>query len=204
MLQFQLGTRNFNYTCREHKFWSKTERVVEVSLIQDFLRHHAGNRLFEIGNVSYHWIRPRPQHLVVDLFEKPAAGQKNYVNADVMTWIPPGNGYDALLSVSTLEHVQATQQEKLERVLSWAPDVLITLPAGYRTEGSDLTQVALRLNLDAHLRVLQRKTLDNQWEEIDLETARSMSDEALLYGQPFPYANIVMVLTKGTWANTLG
>ncbi len=75
------------------------ERCVELPVARAFLAERRWNSLLEIGNVLGYWY-DLPAHTVVDRYERGTGIQ----NQDIVEFHPTDR-YDAIVSISTLEHV---------------------------------------------------------------------------------------------------
>jgi SAM-dependent methyltransferase len=77
-----------------------SERSVEIPIARAFARRFSGLRVLEVGNVMSSYMRLPPQWDVIDRYEV-APGVRN---EDIVT-VPAESTYDAVISISTLEHV---------------------------------------------------------------------------------------------------
>ncbi len=114
-----------------------TERAVEVAVARAFLdRAPLGARVLEVGNVLGRY--GGTGHLVIDRYER-APG---VLNVDAADYAAPELAFDAIVSVSTLEHVGWDEPERdlgkaertiahLRRLLAPGGRMLVTIPLGY-------------------------------------------------------------------------
>lgn len=193
------GEEFFMFNGRKHNYFHApgthhTERRMEISLGLPFLLRHRKNVL-EVGNVIRSH-RPRFQHHTIDLFEK-HPGWKNYENKDVLTY-EPKPGLQGVLSLSTLEHTE-DPAAAIRRVLAWAPNVLISIPLGYRCKCRVLTNDVLADHdwSDVDVHIMQRITKDNKWKQITREEYDRLPPDVVRYGKQFPFANVVAIWLKG-------
>ena len=119
---FTLNNKEYNYFYHEyHKTW-QNERKVEIALGLKFLEYYPN--LLEVGNVLSHYIETK--HDIVDLYEKSTISSSRYFNEDIMLFNPKKQ-YDAILSISTLEHTKDILAS-VKKVINLAPIHLITFP----------------------------------------------------------------------------
>lgn len=174
--QFKLQSKAYAYW---HKGgWAKTERVVELPLAFEALA--VAQSVLEVGNVTRQH-DPSLEHLVIDLNEK-HDDWENYQNADVLTY-EPETDFDLVLSISTLEHTFDIVTA-IRRVLSWAPNVIITIPLGYNSPGGTRTDDAVfEHKYDADVSFLCRTKDDpDEWFEISEDEARRVGFDGFRYG----------------------
>lgn len=145
-------------------------RRVEIPIARWYIEK-AGElaRILEVGNVLAHY---GPVNWpVLDLREKGA------INADVMKW-KPEQKVDLLISISTLEHVQAKPSAAVRRLRTFlvpGGTAVITVPTGYNAildlQLSDGTIGADEVHC---MRVYGA----NWWRECTLEAALAMPPRA--------------------------
>ena len=95
---FAVGNRTYQYATDHYNRAWRNERAVELALGRGFLDEHNGQRLLEVGNVLAHY--GASGHDVLDKYED----APNVINDDIVDF-SPDPPYDAILSISTLEHV---------------------------------------------------------------------------------------------------
>ncbi len=172
-----------------HPFILDNERAVEVAIARDFLRGQLGE-ILEVGNVLTNFF-PFP-HDVVDKYEQ-APG---VINEDIVTYAPRKK-YDAIVTLSTLEHVGwdelPREPEKffsainhLKELLGDDGQLLVTMPLGY----NDFVDRIVRENKTCFLetRFLLRTSADNRWREAELAEVVGIK-----FGFPFSCANAIVV-----------
>lgn len=169
--RFTVGSLELPYA----PWWVNGERRVELPLAEEFERTYGYGslRTLEVGNSV--GATPRPNRVVVDKYE-PAHGVQR---ADVESFLP-GAAFDAILSISTLEHVGFDEVPedlgKFERSFRHLFEVclrpggvmLITLPLGYNPEVD-------RILLSGHLglgevSILKHKGTIGTWGQIPLDS----------------------------------
>ncbi len=193
------GDEYFDFNGREHHYFHTrlthhTERRMEVSLGIPFAQRYQKN-MIEVGNVTRQHKREF-HHFTIDLNEKHPTWE-NYANKDVLTY-QPEKELQGALSLSTLEHTE-DPATAIHRVLSWAPNVLITIPLGYRCACGVLTDDVMNKHAwpEAEIHIMQRTTDDNQWRQIDREEYDNLTPDQIRYGNRFPFANLVAIWLKG-------
>jgi hypothetical protein len=77
-----------------------SERAIEIPIAKSFARRMAGARVLEVGNVMGHYARLPSGWDVIDRYEVMAGVR----NEDIAA-VTPTPVYDAVISLSTLEHV---------------------------------------------------------------------------------------------------
>jgi hypothetical protein len=172
-----------------HPFILDNERTVEIGIANEFLRDKTG-QILEVGNVLSNF-HPFP-HDVVDKYEM-APG---VINKDIVTY-SPGKKYDAIVTISTLEHVgwDETPREpekiiraitRLKELLADNGQMLVTLPLGY----NDFVDQMVRENKTgfSEIRYMLRVSAGNQWRE-----AQFAEVVGIKFGSPFPCANAIVV-----------
>ena len=166
------------------------ERIVEIAIAEHFLAEGGAGRLLEVGNVLSHY--GHTGHTVVDKYES----VPGVLNVDVVDFVPE-RPFDAVVAISTVEHVgwdeQPREPEKVFRAIEAIRNcvaaggrLLVTIPIGYNQR------------LDAGLRSgevkfpregwLVRTNRRNDWVQTD-------QDEAMAgrYGMPFTGANALYI-----------
>jgi SAM-dependent methyltransferase len=191
---FTLGGERFAYVNRRYNATWINERAVELALGEAFLAAAAGRRILELGNVMGHYAARA--HDVVDKYEQ-APGVRNVDILDVPAEAP----YDAVLSLSTVEHVgqdeEPREPEKALRALDHlraltAPGgrLLVTFPVGHNPALDEAVRDE-RLPF-ADVRYLRRVDAANRWREVAREEIVGLE-----YGRPFPLANGIVVCRSG-------
>lgn len=160
------------------------ERRVELPLALEFLEENKDKEILEVGNVTRHY-RPKGTltHDVVDLFEV-NPNFPEIINQDILTW-NPSKQYDAVLSISTLEHTE-DPLSAVNRIFKMAPKVLITIPFGY----SRTNEVFERIS-NLSLKYMKRINDNNDWKEAIRKEVTGTK-----YNEPFPFANAIMIIKR--------
>lgn len=142
--RFRFAGQDYPYCIDRYGFTWRTERAVEVPVARAFLDSVGSGSVLEIGNVMSHF--GRQGQTVVDKYDRRAG----VINEDIDGFVP-GQKFDCLVSVSTLEHVGFDEEirdpEKLPRVLRGLKHlvrdrgaVLVTLPLGYNPVVDDMVR----------------------------------------------------------------
>lgn len=166
-----LGPRLYNV------FWgSKGERLVEIPLVEPFIRDHGQERFLEVGNVlNYHL--SVPDHDVVDKYEV----SNGVWNQDIETF-EPQRQYDLIVSISTLEHIGLDEEQKDEqkarrafeaivRMLSPGGKLILTVPYHYNPSIDELIWDMVSLGQDVSF--FTKDSHFGPWREVDPQAARS-------------------------------
>jgi len=171
--------KNYDYIDMSPNQTRVNERRIELPLAMEFVEEHRDN-LLEVGNVLRHY-KPRGYytHDIVDLYET-NPNFPEIINEDIMTF-PPKKQYDAIVSISTLEHTD-NPLAAVQRVISMAPHIFITIPIGYHN-----TEPVVDAFSDSLF--LFRVNKENDWEEATREEVRGVQ-----YNKPFPYANALLII----------
>lgn len=185
-----VGDRQLPYSLSRYNHTWLNERTLEIAVALDVVRGWPAGRLLEVGNVLGHYgLRG---HDVVDLYEH----VDGVINADIVSWTPD-QPFDAVVAVSTLEHVRFDEPQKdprgslqglegMRRALRPGGRMLVTVPLGYNPGlDDDVRSGAFRLP-EQHF--MKRVNADNDWREVS-------ADEALActYGSVYRNANAVLI-----------
>jgi SAM-dependent methyltransferase len=188
---FKVGDRTYHYLTHYYNATWRNERAVELPLVQAFLEELVpGARLLEVGNVLSYYVPA--SHTVVDKFE-PTPG---VVNQDILDFGQP-HTFDAVVSISTLEHVgwdeTPRDAHRAERALAHMRSLLVeggrlflSFPLGYNAALDRLVRED-RLGF-RRTHYLRRVSADNRWCEVDLSGITGAR-----YGAPYGSANALFV-----------
>jgi hypothetical protein len=171
-----------------------SERVVEISFTIDFLKKnkYEEKKVLEVGNVLSHYFRFK--HKIVDRYEK-----ETYVdNVDIVDF-NPGEKYDIIISISTVEHIgydepikeNGKSKKAIQKIIDLLNDnngiALITVPLGYNPE---IDYIIENNEIEFSKKYfLKRISRLNLWEETNMEEAMNHK-----YNQKYPSANSVAFL----------
>lgn len=167
-----------------NKTWTN-ERAVEIPIARRFVQQATG-RTLEVGNVLSHYYRAR--HEIVDKYER----AHGVINEDVTTFTA-AQPYDAIVSVSTLEHLgwdedppDETKAERavqhLKTLLAPGGRMLVTVPLGQNDHLDRLIRER-RSGFDRAL-YMRRTSSRTRWSETALEDLAGVR-----YGFPYPCGN---------------
>jgi len=189
---FEVDGKRYHYLINQYNA-VLGERVVEVPFIIDFLKKskYEDKKVLEVGNVLSHYFRLK--HKIVDKYEK-----ETYVdNVDIVDF-NPGEKYDIIISISTVEHIGYDEPKrevgKSKRAIQKIIDLLdnngialITVPLGYNPE---IDSIVRNKEIEFSKRYfLKRISRLNLWEETKLEEAVNYK-----YGSKYQFANAVAFL----------
>jgi len=190
---FNLDGERYYYFLNKYSGQHISERVVEIPFAIDFLKknNYEEKKVLEVGNVLSHYIRFK--HKIVDKYEK-----ETYVdNADIVDF-NPGEKYDIIISISTVEHIgydePIKEVGKSKRAIQKIIDLLnnngialITVPLVYNPE---IDSIVRNEEIEFSKRYfLKRINRLNLWEETKLEEAMNYK-----YGSKYQFANAVAFL----------
>ena len=192
---FRLDGRTYPYFASAYNDTWLTERIVEVPVALGVLDAAGPEaRTLELGNVLSHYGRRATE--VVDRYEE----AERVHNVDIVDYAP-GDGFDAIVSISTLEHVGFDEDVEeldkplgaiahLERLLRPGGRLLVTWSVNYN-QHLDRRVFAGEAGFD-QVSYLRRVDRWNRWEQISAEAAVKAR-----YGVPFQNANVVAFGTAG-------
>lgn len=199
-LEFEFEGSRYRYFYHPYNTTYRSERAIEIPIAAGFLEEGRGKRVLEAGNVLSHYIPVSHEILdryesadgIVNLLEGYSPGQAKIINRDICEF-DPGQTYDLIISVSTLEHVGwdetprvpgkvAEAIRRLIALLGAGGRMLATFPMGYNEELDDL--VRRGGGGFSRLAFMKRVSKDNEWRQVDLAEL-----EGVRYGRPFPAAN---------------
>jgi hypothetical protein len=194
-------TGTFNFNGRELKYFRHNynlaydnERTVEIAIVSAFLKSLGRSaKVLEVGNVLANYGFRHAARNVLDKYD-PAP---HVFNEDVISF-KPTEKYDAIISISTLEHVGWDEDVRdpvkiitavrnlTENCLAPGGCMLVTIPLGYNTYFDD--QLAEGAEYFTEKYFLKRVSADNKWRQVDYaEVAGSK------FGQPFNNANAMCI-----------
>jgi hypothetical protein len=162
---------------------------VEIPLARALLERKKGEVL-EVGNVLQNYYPFL--HDIVDKYER----ARGVINEDIVTFSPLKK-YDAIVTLSTLEHVGWDEKprdprklvraiERLKTLLADGGELLATLPIGYNSFVDEL--VRQKNTGFSETSYLLRVSANNRWREASLDEVA-----AARYGAPYANANALVV-----------
>jgi SAM-dependent methyltransferase len=186
MKSFRYEGAKYEYMFHPYGTTLVSERIVEVPIALEALRAHAGRRILEIGNVLGHYAAC--SHTVVDKYEK----SDGCLSLDILDY-RPSQGFDFVVSVSTVEHIGWNRYERepdkavlalehMRRLLAPGGHMLVTVPLGYNQALDRYLQSDRRIFYKTCF--LTRSSSSNRWVQASAEAAFGTK-----YGSPYPFAN---------------
>jgi SAM-dependent methyltransferase len=187
---FTFAGQTYRYHAAVYNRTWTNERTVELPIVIRAIAERPDARVLEVGNVLAHY--GVSGHMVIDKYETASV----VLNQDILDF-EDGNGFDLVVSISTLEHTgfeeEVDEPEKpsrvaahLGRLLRPGGRAIVTFPLGYNP-GLD-TLVRERPEAFGQMRGLRRISADNRWTEAAVPDLLGAS-----YGSPFPSANALVV-----------
>lgn len=172
-----------------------TERSVELALVDLFIELHSGKTLLEVGAVTPYYWPGRIKHVVDPYDDHPLV-------TDRQDWLDHDFNYDAIVSISTFEHIGLDDyglvsdgrrgKAAVEKLLEGGSDFLVTWPGGYNNNLDRLIFDKLRDRSDVDLFVWHRGKRGNNWKVVSNPNCLSLPLE---YG-PF-WANTLIAIHRG-------
>jgi hypothetical protein len=187
---FDVGATAIAYATDHYNRAWRNERAVELALGRRFLDLHHGKRVLEVGNVMAHY--GSYAHDVLDKYED----SPGVMNEDIVDFAPE-RPYDAILSISTLEHVGWDERPRepdktlrayrqLRKALADDGAMLLTCPIGQNAYLDDyIAEDALDFP-ERHY--LKRISADNVWREVSLGEVKGSQ-----YHEPYRNANALFI-----------
>jgi hypothetical protein len=166
---FALNGSRYRYFYHRYNNTCETERCVEIPITRALLEGCRSRDVLEIGNVLNHY--EYFPHTVIDKYE---IGD-GVTNIDVQDFVAPQN-YDAIVSISTMEHVGWDEEPldslkvlrcitRLQGMLNRDGKMLISFPVGHN---ATLDQAVVNANLGCDtLRGMKRGSFNN-WVEFPI------------------------------------
>ena len=201
---FRYQGKNLEYFDHPHHETYLCERRIEIPIGLDFLTKFKGKKVLEVGNVLSYYYPPGITNMVWDIVDKyEVVPEHGVINEDILTFKPTGEKYDAVLSLSTMEHVGFEQEYPGERndfrkgieatknlqenCLKKGGWLMITFPWGYN---ATFVMGVLDGELGFQtIHFMKRITSDNQWRQVgDRESFNNIH-----YNYPF-YAGCGLII----------
>jgi len=193
---FECLGETYRYFTHPYNATWRNERAVEIPIALRFLAHNRGQRVLEVGNVLSYYTSEvdawPADYDVVDKYECSPGVQ----NIDFLS-MSPREPYDALLSISTFEHIGWDETPRdpakvvralahLARVVRNRERVLLTFPLGYHPQLDVLAGCdGLGFRQSSALMRVNRR---NDWREVSVREALPHR-----YGERFAGANALFV-----------
>jgi SAM-dependent methyltransferase len=188
---FQFDARSLSFLYHRYNTAWRTERTIEVPIVLDALERIHARSVLEIGNVLRHYV-PNIDRLVVDKYEI----AEGILNIDVVDY-QPDRKFDAIVSISTIEHVGWDEEPRepkksveainhLKSLLNPNGVLLLTLPVGHN---SYLDDALVEARVEFHkVTYVERLTQSGRWEERSLDEIKHRT-----YNNPYPGAGAIAV-----------
>ena len=166
--------------------------MIEIPVVLHLLQRIKPKNVLEVGNVLSHYLKVN--YTILDKYEK----IPGVINQDIVDF-NTNERFDAIVCISTLEHVgfeeEETDPQKIERAVGkmkslLAPNgiLIITVPFGWNPNMDSL--IAAGLFADCENYFFLKRPENGCWKQVaTLEEARQAK-----YGTPYPYANGLAVL----------
>lgn len=170
---FAYEGRQLPYFHHTYHYTWMGERNVEMALAKEFFAGREGQKILEVGNVTHHYL-PGVDHTVVDKYEH-APG---VLNMDVVDIDLPAGTFDAVVAISTLEHVgldeavldpakPARAVELLKSLVRPGGTLWVTHPVGYNPSlDADLRSGAIAFD---SLHAVRREEKRNVWRQVAVD-----------------------------------
>jgi SAM-dependent methyltransferase len=179
---FSFAGTSYEYLAHRYHYTWTNERAVEVPIVRAALAGVGDGRVLEVGNVLGHY--GSVSHAVLDRYER-APG---VINADVLEF-QDADGFDLIVSISTLEHVGWDERPRdpgaaerafahLTGLLSPGGNLLVTFPVGHNPHLDEAIRSGhIRLS---ELRALRREDRRNIWREVEPDEVWGAPYDSLL------------------------
>lgn len=186
--KFIFNNEEYDYLIHPYNYTWRNERIVEIPIIQKFIKKYSDKKILELGNVTSHYLDIN--HTVLDKYEK----AQGVINKDVVDF-KPRKKFDLIISISTLEHVGWDENgdykkilkaiSNLKKLLNKNGQIIFTHPLGYNFFMDEfLRKGKIKIN-KAYL--MQRISEENEWKQIPWKK------QLLRYHYPYSYANGVLI-----------
>lgn len=190
---FYFNGNKLKYFRHNYNLAYQNERTVEVPVATWFLSDQGrDSKILEVGNVlrNYGFQRKRD---VLDKYDT----SPSIINEDVVCFSPK-NKYNAIISISTLEHVgwdeEIRDPEKIpvaiknlrENCLAPGGTMLVTLPLGYNDYFDEYLKNGGDIFSEKYF--LKRVSADNKWKQVEYSEVAGSK-----FGEPFNNANTMFI-----------
>lgn len=187
--EFNVFGKSYEYFVHSYNATYRNERAVEIAIAINFLNTHKDKRILEIGNVMSYY--STHSHEVIDKYEK-SPGVKNIDIIDFKV----KEKYDAIIAISTFEHIGWDEPEKnpekfdlaiqhLKKLVLNNEEVLVTVPLGYNPHIDNLVR-SNQLPFEKY--VVMKRDKKNNWVECS-----PLEGVELVYGSTYRAANALLI-----------
>ena len=191
---FKFNKQNLRYYRHNYNLAYQNERTVEVSIISEFLNSlDKTAKILEVGNVLSNYGFKKTARDVLDKYDL----APQVINEDVISF-NPSQKYDAIISISTLEHVGWDEEVKdpdkitaaiknlKENCLSPGGCILVTIPLGYNAYFDEQLENGAEYLSEKYF--LKRISAKNKWMQVDYDDVVGTK-----FGQPYVNANAMCI-----------
>lgn len=191
---FDFNGNSLGYFRANYNLAFENERTVEIPIAMSFIKSlKSSDNLLEVGNVVANYgVKPINR----DILDKYDANTY-VINEDVILF-KPAKKYDAILSISTLEHVGWDEEVRdpkkiisainnlIENCLVKGGCMLVTMPFGYNDYLDKELAVGIKYFTETYY--LKRTSSNNKWKQVDYKEVSNSK-----YGEPFNNANAIFI-----------
>lgn len=191
--QFIFKERKYDYCLEKYNLSWRTERTLEIPIIQQFIKDNLELNILEIGCVLKHYeSSPANNWTIIDKYEK----FENVINEDIVKY-KPGEKFDLIVSVSTVEHIGIddgpVDPEKAKNAIDYIMNNLLnkngkfafTIPIGYNKY---LDQQILNDKIFISEKHYFTRVPNNEWIEVVKGKVLNF-----IYGKPYIGANALFI-----------
>lgn len=187
---FEFNNQKYRYFTHLYSATWKSERIVEIPIVLDYIRKNSHGKALEVGNVLAHYLPI--DHVVVDKYEL-APG---VINQDIMKYNPKQK-FDCIVSISAIEHIgfdepqkdkykPAKAIKKIQSLLTKKGKAIITFSLGYN---KNLDKQLFTGELPFHKTYfLKRISSSNSWKQVGKNKVTKTR-----YNSPYPFGNVVAI-----------
>ncbi len=190
---FTFRGRNYRYFYHPYGVTWKNDRAVEIPIVNVIVNEHKGKKILEVGNVLSHYYDIN--HSVIDKYEKDEYEGSKVINQDIVEY-NPGDKYDLIVSISTLEHIGWDEEIKdpmktlhalnnMRRMLKENGKVVVTFPHAYNPYLDKLLKEG-KIKFDEMYCL--KKTARREWKEASWEEVKNIS-----YNHPYSNTNALII-----------
>lgn len=191
---FEFNGKFLKYFRHNYNTAYENERTVEVSIISDFLGSlNKYAKILEVGNVLSNYGFKYTKRDVLDKYDS----APHVLNEDVISFNPSVK-YDAIISISTLEHVGWDEEIRdpmkiitavrnlTSNCLSAGGCMLVTVPLGYNAYFDEQLEKGAEYFTEKYF--LKRISSKNEWIQVSYSEVIGAK-----FGHPFNNANAMCI-----------
>ena len=176
-----------------------SKNILDFGCVEDLLPLHLCSLGYKVTGLDF-----RPYPFAHDNF--------TFIQADILSWEPPEEVFDTVISISTIEHVGLASYgdplqengdkiavEKLWHALKKGGDLIVTLPAGkpFVGRGMRIYDAQMINNLIPNIetiRFFHKSTRYGQWKETTGETVSTLEYDE--YYKTCPVQGVAFVIAR--------